>query len=93
MIQDEHLWEIQRTLSAEFSKYVLSHPEIDEQIPDGAQVVFKLLNDPKFNEWSLEVARSQREADQPAVIVEVEKFMPSVESRLVNPRLESVSVI
>ena len=42
MKKDDHFWELQRTLSAEFSKYVLSHLETDDQIPDNAQIVFHI---------------------------------------------------
>lgn len=87
-MKDELFWELQRTLSAEFSKYVLDHPEMDEQIPDGALVVFNLEDNPEFNEWAIGVAKSQREANQPVVVVKTQKLLPPLESRLVNPRVE-----
>lgn len=52
MMKDEHFWELQRTLSAEFSKYVLSHPETDNKIPDNAQIVFHIKGQDDFNKWS-----------------------------------------
>ena len=58
-MKNDLFWELQRTLSAEFSKYVISHPEIDEKTPDGAQIVFNLKDNPEFNEWALGTARSQ----------------------------------
>lgn len=86
-MKDESFWELQRTLSAEFSKYVLAHPEIDEQIPDGAQVTFNLKDNPEFNDWALQAARSQCEPNQPMVIVKVEGLAPVPSSRLIGPEL------
>lgn len=94
MKKDDHFWELQRTLSAEFSKYVLSHPETDDQIPDNAQIVFHIKGQDNFNQWSEEINRSQREAHQPVIILEVDGISPLpplVKSRLINPHLEVVA--
>ncbi|MBU1181640.1 MAG: hypothetical protein KKF00_05640 [Proteobacteria bacterium] len=92
-MKNDLFWELQRTLSAEFSKYVLSHSEIDEKIPDGAQIVFNLKDNPEFNEWALRTARSQQEAGQPLVMITVAELIPLPISRLVNPELRVVSSI
>ena len=92
-MKSDLFWELQRTLSAEFSKYVLSHPEIDEKIPDGAQIVFNLKDNPEFNEWALRAARSQQEAGQPLVMITVAELIPVPISRLVNPELRVVPPI
>jgi len=86
-MKNESFWELQRTLSAEFSKHVLAHPEIDEQIPDGAQIIFNLKDNAEFNDWALEAARSQCEPNQPMVIVKVEGLAPVPDSRLIRPEL------
>ena len=91
MINDKDFWELQRTLSAEFSKYVLSHPQLDDQIPDNAQIVFQLKDNPDFNKWSKEVGLTQKEPNQPVIIVEIDELAPPLESRLVNPHLEVIS--
>lgn len=52
MSDEEYFWELQRTLSAEFSKYVLAHPELDDQIPNNAQIVFHIKGNTDFNNWS-----------------------------------------
>ena len=86
-MKDESFWELQRTLSAEFSKYVLANSEIDEQIPDGAQVVFNLEDNPQFNDWALQVSRSQCEPNQPMIVVKVKGLAPVSASRLIEPEL------
>ena len=77
-------------LSTEFSKYILSHPELEAQIPEGAQVVFQLENDPDLNRWNLEAAKKQKEQGQPVVVVRIKGLRPEV-SRLIEPRLEKAS--
>ncbi|MBT9132702.1 MAG: hypothetical protein DDT31_00435 [Syntrophomonadaceae bacterium] len=69
-------------------KYVLEHPEMDEQIPDGAQVVLLLENDLEFNEHNTVLAKSQREEGQPIVFVKIKELAPAHISRIVNPQLE-----
>jgi len=85
---EAEFWKIQRTLSSEFSRYILGHPEMEEKIPLDAQVVFLFNDDEEFNKHSIEVARSQREKDQPVVFVKVGGLLPPFESRLINPKLE-----
>ncbi|MDO8734436.1 MAG: hypothetical protein Q7K21_04690 [Elusimicrobiota bacterium] len=75
-------------ISTEFDRYVLSHPDIAEKIPDGALIVFLLKNDTEFNTKSLEIANKRREPNQPLVKVSMEKLLPPFETRLVNPQLE-----
>ena len=88
---DKEFFDKSLTLSFEFSRYVIAHSEIDEQIPKGALVVLLLEDDPEFNERAMKLAQAQREISQPVVIVRVQKLLPPTESRLVNPKLELVS--
>ena len=78
------------TLSFEFERYVLEHPELLEQVPQGAEVVLLPRDDPELYRINLQAARrAQGEGDVPPVIyVEIEALAPS-RSRLVNPRLTS----
>ena len=44
------------TLSFEFKRYILEHPEVLEQIPDGAQVVVLPQDDPELYRINLNTA-------------------------------------
>jgi hypothetical protein len=88
---DKEFFDKSLTLSFEFSRYLIAHPEIDEQIPKGALVVLLLESEPEFNERAIELAQDQRETGQQVVIVRVQQLLPPTESRLVNPKLELVS--
>jgi len=81
------------TLSFEFSRYLIAHPEIEEKIPKGALVVLLIEDDPEFNQKAIELAKAKRETNQPLVTVRVQRLLPPTESRLVNPRLELASNI
>ena len=76
------------TLSFEFERYVLEHPEILKRIPDGARVVLLPHDDPELYRINLEAAQktSQASEAEPVVYVKIEA-LAAPRSRLVNPRL------
>lgn len=76
------------TLSFEFERYVLEHPEVLEQMPQGAEVILLPKDDPELYRINLETSRNSQEiTDAPPVIyVEIEALAPP-RSRLVNPHL------
>ncbi len=81
---------LSQELGFEFNKYVLIHSDISEQIPLGAQVVFLLEDNPRFNAWSKEVNARQREPNQPLVFIHIDRLLPAA-SRLLNLHLETVA--
>lgn len=76
------------TLSFEFQRYLISHPEIAEKIPKEAEVLFILKDDPEFTAREKRLAKSLRKEGQSIILVEVEKILPPFQSRLVNPHIE-----
>lgn len=76
------------TLSFEFERYVTEHPEMLNQIPDDATVVFLPKDDPELYRVNLETARKvQAEGKATSVVfLEIEALAPA-RSRLVNPHL------
>jgi hypothetical protein len=80
------------TLSFEFEQYILEHPEVLEQIPDGAQVILLPQDDPELYRVNLNASQKAREEGEtmPVVYVEIEALAPP-RSRLVNPRLATPS--
>jgi len=74
-------------LGVEFDRYVRDHPAFAARIPRGAQIVFQLSDDSKFNAWARRLAERQRELGQPVVYVTVERLQ-APKSRLVSPRLQ-----
>lgn len=88
---DKEFFDKSLTVSFEFSRYLMAHPQVEEQIQKGALVVLLLEDDPEFNQRATELAQAKREGNQPIVIVRIQRLLPPTESRLVNPRVELVS--
>ena len=81
------LEELNAELGAEFDRYVMNHPTFAARIPRGAQVILQLSGNPRFNAWVRRLARRQRQAGQPVVIVRIGKLAPA-RSRIRAPKLE-----
>ena len=87
---DHDLFEKNLELSTEFSKYLLSHPELESQMPEDAQVVFLVESDPALTQKNLQLARQQKAEGQLVVFVHVKGLRPEI-SRLIDPRLEQAA--
>lgn len=81
----------QLELTAEFGKYVFDHPEVDDQIPDGAYVFFDLDGDAEFTSYSRQLAERQRKLENvPIIFVKIKGLAPRQGSRLIDPVIEPV---
>ncbi len=82
------------TLSTEFNKYLIEHPEFAEQIPDEAVVILLPADDPELCRENLQLAERNKAIDdvpdRPVVHVKIERLAPPPPSRLVNPTVESI---
>jgi hypothetical protein len=76
------------SLSIEFSKYVFEHPELEDKIPKGAQVVLLPEYDKKLSEYNMTIAEKQREERQPVVYVKIRELLPPRLSRVAKAELE-----
>jgi hypothetical protein len=77
-------------LSTEFSKFLLTHPELETQIPEDAQIVFLVANDPALSRRNRILAEQQKKNGQTVIFVRVKGLRPET-SRLIAPRLEKVA--
>lgn len=87
---EQELFEKNLELSTEFSKYLLTHPELESRIPQGAQVVFLIESEPELSQKNLELAKKQHQEGQPIVLVRIKGLRPET-SRLIEPRLEEAA--
>jgi hypothetical protein len=82
------------TLSTEFNKYLIEHPEFADQIPDEAVVILLPADDPELCRENLQLAERNKAIDdvpdRPVVHVKIERLAPPPPSRLVNPTVESI---
>ena len=90
-MRDSKLIENNLELSFEFTRYLLAHPEMDERIPKGAQVVLLPDYGEKLRRFNLRNSQQQREDGQPVVYVRIKKLNPDRPSRLVGTKIERVA--
>ncbi len=93
-MNDQEIFSKNVTLSTEFNKYLIEHPEFAEQIPDEAVVILLPDDDPELCQENLQLAERNRIVDdmpdRPMVHVKIERLVPPPPSRLVNPKVELI---
>jgi len=85
---ERELIEKNMSLSIEFSKYIFEHPQFEDKIPKGAQVVLLPEYDDEMCAYNLRIAEKQREKGQPVVYVKIEKLLAPRLSRVSKAELE-----
>ena len=68
----------------EFSRFLLTHPELDDRIPENAMIVFEVSDDPNLTRYNHTVAHRNKEANQPVVTVRIKGLAPT---RLLEPHV------
>ena len=77
-------------LSFEFTRYLLDHPELEDRIPKGAQVVLLPEYDEKLKRFNMRTAKKQREEGQPVVYISIKRLALDRASRLVGTKIERI---
>ena len=77
-------------LSSEFSRYVFEHPEIEEQLPNGAEIVFIPEYDRELKEYNLSLAKDLEAAGTKVIYVRIESLRPKILSRLEGLELRAL---
>lgn len=75
------------SLSFEFQKYLMAHPEVADEVPEDAVVIFELGDRRAFNQWARETARAQARPGQSVITVRVRNLAPPVS------RIRSLQVV
>lgn len=78
-------------LYAEFEQYLLEHPGLGEQIPEGASIVFMPEDDPELCKANRTLVNQARQAGRQVALIRVKGLAPA-RSRLIEPRAELVAV-
>ena len=78
----------QMELSAEFAKYLIERPEIDESLPDDSYIYFQVDGEAEFNQYSQQLAERRERVDgMTAVCVQLKGLAPPQQSRLIDPQI------
>ena len=76
------------SLNTEFTQYVLEHPDILDQIPNGARLIFLPEDDLELCQINLEMAKAHPDGDRPTAYVRMKK-VPQVKTVMVTvPEVE-----
>jgi Family of unknown function (DUF5647) len=87
-MREAELMEKNLELSFEFTRYLVDHPELEERIPKGAQVVLLPDYDEALKRFNLKNSQRCREKDQPVVYVRIKTLAAGRSSRLVGTTIE-----
>ena len=90
-MKERKLIEKNLELSFEFTRYLIAHPEIEKQIPKGAQVVMLPEYDDELKRSNLRNSKRHREKRQPVVYVRIKKLASDRPSRLIGTKIERVA--
>jgi hypothetical protein len=71
-------------LSLEFSRYILEHPELDEQIPQEAVIVLLPDFDKRLKAFNLKIAQELQQQGEKVVYLRVKELAAKRTSRLVG---------
>jgi hypothetical protein len=94
MIDPHEFAQKQLELTAEFGKYVIDHPEVDDLLPPESHVYFEVEGENEFNRYTRELAEEQlREDGLPIVCVRIKGLAPRQGSRLIDPVIEPAEVV
>ena len=69
-------------LSAEFSKYLFDHPDLEESIPSDAEIILLPEFDSDLKRFNLELGKNLESAGDKVVYVRIEKIRPRIISRI-----------
>jgi hypothetical protein len=81
MTKSERLITRNMELSVEFSRHLFEHPELEEKIPVGAEIVLLPEFDPELKKHNLRLVRKIQKEGRKVVLVTILKMLPKRMSR------------
>ena len=76
-------------ISAEFSRYLFEHPELEEKLPVGAEVILLPEFDRELKEYNLKLGKAIESEQGEVVYVAIKNMRPKILSRIEDVRLEA----
>ncbi|MBI4689415.1 MAG: hypothetical protein HY754_03980 [Nitrospirae bacterium] len=90
MSKEQKLIERNVELSAEFSRYVFEHTEIESQIPMDAEIVLLPDFDPELKEYNLQLGKDIEASGGKVAYVTIKSIRPKMLSRIEKLELQAV---
>ena len=69
-------------LSSEFSRYLFDHPDLEEAIPNGAEIIFLPEFDSELKSFNLGLGKDLEGTGKKVVYVKIEGIRPKIISRI-----------
>jgi len=91
MIKEKRMVERNIELSAEFSRYLFEHPEIEEKISVDAEVVLLPEFDMELKEFNLQLGKNIEKEGGKVIYISIKAIRPKTLSRIEKIELESVA--
>jgi hypothetical protein len=90
MNNEKEMMERNIEISAEFSRYLFEHPELEEKLPIGAEVILLPEFDRELKEYNLKLGKIIEAEQGEVVYVAIRNMRPKLLSRIDDVRLEAV---
>jgi len=76
-------------ISAEFSRYLFEHPEMEQKLPVGAEVILLPEFDRELKEYNLKLGKAIESERGEVIYVAIKNMRPKILSRIDDVRLEA----
>lgn len=86
--RDKEMIERNIELSAEFSRYIFDHPDVEESIPSDAEIIFLPEFDSELKRFNLGLGKELEGAGRKVVYVKIERIRPKIISRIEGVSLD-----
>ena len=91
MNREKEMIERNIELSAEFSRYIFEHPEIDEKIPIDVEVILLPEFDKELKEFNLQFGKNIENEGGRVIYISIKEIRPKAFSRIEKIELESIA--
>jgi len=91
MNKEKEMIERNIEFSAEFSRYLFEHPEIEDKIPRDAEIILLPEYDEELKEFNLGMGKNIEAEGGKVVYISIKEIRPKVISRIERIELESVA--
>jgi hypothetical protein len=90
MNKEKEMIERNIELSAEFSRYIFDHPEIEEKIPFDSEVILLPEFDRELREFNLQLGKTIENEGEKVIYISIKEIRPKTFSRIEKIELESI---
>lgn len=91
MDKEKELIERNIELTAEFSRYLFEHPEIENKIPIDAEIILLPAFDKELKEFNLTLGKNIESEGGKAVYISIKDMRPKALSRIEKIELETIA--